>query len=301
MATREQIEQTYNYLDGLWRNALGDYPDCSGAMYDGDFSLSLEQAQDRKHEFALDQLGIGKQMWVLDVGCGWGPMLNAIRKRNAQGIGITLSTKQFAYCKNAGFNVQLRDWKEASPSDFPDIAGILSIGSFEHFCSEVEYQEDRQDEICDQFFRFCSNLLPARGRMFLQTMTFGKSVPRLEELTLRPETTENNRMLALMHHFYPGSWLPRGIAHITEVAFPYFEVTYSSSGRLDYIQTIDEWNKRFNRITFKNLAAYARMIPYLFTDPDLMNKLRSGLSNANQECFKRSLFDHFRIVLEKKS
>jgi cyclopropane-fatty-acyl-phospholipid synthase len=34
-------------------------PDFSGAKYDGDFSISLEDAQRRKHEYVADRIGIG--------------------------------------------------------------------------------------------------------------------------------------------------------------------------------------------------------------------------------------------------
>jgi hypothetical protein len=94
MATRAQIEETYNYMDEVWRLSFGDHPDLSCAYFDGDFSKTLEQAQRDKHEFILDALRVGPGARVLDVGCGWGPLLQAIRRRGAHGVGITLSTKQ---------------------------------------------------------------------------------------------------------------------------------------------------------------------------------------------------------------
>ena len=44
--------------------------DFSGARYNGDFSLSLEQAQRRKHQFIVESLGIRRGSRVLDLGCG---------------------------------------------------------------------------------------------------------------------------------------------------------------------------------------------------------------------------------------
>ena len=61
--------------------------DFSGAKYDGDFSLSLEQAQRRKHEYVAEQLGIGPGRRVLDLGCGWGGLLDYIRGRGGIGVG----------------------------------------------------------------------------------------------------------------------------------------------------------------------------------------------------------------------
>jgi cyclopropane-fatty-acyl-phospholipid synthase len=43
------MEFTYTTIDRMVRLSLGDTTDFSGAKYDGDFSLSLEEAQRRKH------------------------------------------------------------------------------------------------------------------------------------------------------------------------------------------------------------------------------------------------------------
>src|SRR5262245_19907947 len=98
MATHEQIEETYNCMDEVWRLSFGPHPDLSCAYFNGDFSKSLEQAQRDKHDFILDSLKVGSGARVLDIGCGWGPLLNVIRERGAKGIGITLSTRQMEAC-----------------------------------------------------------------------------------------------------------------------------------------------------------------------------------------------------------
>lgn len=41
------------------RLSLGELPEFSGAKFDGDFSLELEQAQRRKHDYVAEQVGIG--------------------------------------------------------------------------------------------------------------------------------------------------------------------------------------------------------------------------------------------------
>ena len=54
VADREELEFTYNQIDRLFRLSLGELADFSGAKYDGDFSLSLEEAQRRKHEYVAE-------------------------------------------------------------------------------------------------------------------------------------------------------------------------------------------------------------------------------------------------------
>ena len=83
MADRDDLEFTYSLIDRIFRLSLGELADFSGAKYDGDFSLSLEEAQRRKHEYVAEQIGIGPGRRVLDLGCGWGPLLDFVRARGA--------------------------------------------------------------------------------------------------------------------------------------------------------------------------------------------------------------------------
>ena len=53
MADGEDINFTYSLTDRVFRQSMGELADFSGAKYDGDFSISLEDAQRRKHEFIV--------------------------------------------------------------------------------------------------------------------------------------------------------------------------------------------------------------------------------------------------------
>ena len=84
MADRRDLDFTYSLTGRIFRLSMGELADFSGAKYDGDFSLSLERAQRRKHDYVAQQLAIGAGCRVLDLGCGWGAMLNYIRSLGAQ-------------------------------------------------------------------------------------------------------------------------------------------------------------------------------------------------------------------------
>src|SRR5262249_7204235 len=109
MADRDDLEFTYSLIDRIFRLSLGELADFSGAKYDGDFSLTLEEAQRRKHDYVAEQIGIGPGRRVLDLGCGWGPLLNFIRSRGGTGVGVTLSSAQAAACWRHGLDVHLHD------------------------------------------------------------------------------------------------------------------------------------------------------------------------------------------------
>ena len=81
------VEFTYSLIDRMFRLSLGELTDFSGAKYDGDFSLSVEEAQRRKHEYVAECIGIGPRWRVLDLGCGGGPCSIPSAKEAASGCG----------------------------------------------------------------------------------------------------------------------------------------------------------------------------------------------------------------------
>src|SRR5881409_1784860 len=127
MADRKDIDFSYTVTDKVIRAALGELADFSGAKYDGDFSLSLEQAQNRKHAYVAEQIGIGPGRRILDLGCGWGPLLAFIRRRGALGVGVTLSRAQVWSCRRHGLDVHLRDARKVKSETFGTFDGVASL------------------------------------------------------------------------------------------------------------------------------------------------------------------------------
>ncbi len=171
--TAGTLDFTYSLTDRIIRLSLGELPDFSGAKFDGDFSLSLEQAQRRKHEYVAEQVGIGPGRRLLDLGCGWGPLLAYTRARGGAGVGVTLSSAQLAACRQHGLEVYLEDAREIDRERFGTFDAVASLGAFEHFCSPDDYQAGRQEEIYRDLFARVSSVLPPGGRFYLQTMVFG--------------------------------------------------------------------------------------------------------------------------------
>ena len=54
---------------------------------------------------------------------------------------------------------------------------------------------------------------------------------------------------------FPGSFLPFGHEQIIAHAEPHFRLVSSVSGRLDYIETIKQWRKRFGEPSLPEDAA----------------------------------------------
>lgn len=300
MAEKKDIDFTYTVIDSLFRMSIGEMGDFSGAMYNGDFSLSLEQAQRQKHRFMAEQLHIEQGSRVLDMGCGWGPFLRYIRELGAVGIGLTLSDAQFETCRKNGFDVYIKDVRTVRPSDFGVFDAVVSVGAFEHFCSLEEYQQGKQEEIYSSFFQTVYNLLPVNGRFYLQTMTFGKNMVDVADMDITADKNSNEYLTALLAKYFPGSWLPYGSEMIIRAAAPFFKVIFISSGRLDYIETTNQWRKRIWKFSVEKYLLFLQLIPQVIFNKDIRLKLEVLRSAANKKCFEREVMDHFRIVFEKK-
>jgi cyclopropane-fatty-acyl-phospholipid synthase len=300
MADRDDLEFTYSLIDRIFRLSLGELADFSGARYLGDFSLTLEDAQRRKHEYVAEQIGIGPGRRVLDLGCGWGPLLDFARRRGAQGVGVTLSSAQAEACRRHGLDVRLQDARRVSREELGGFDAVASLGAFEHFCSLEEYRAGRQEAIYRDLFRRIASLLPAGGRLYLQTMTWGRNMIPIEEADIHAPRGSDAHVLALMERQFPGSFLPWGREQVVDCAKPSFRLVSSESGRLDYIQTIAEWRRRFAEPSLRKTLLKLRLVPRWLTSKDFRLAFTSGVS-ANSLCFERELLDHFRLVFEKTS
>jgi cyclopropane-fatty-acyl-phospholipid synthase len=301
MAERADLEFTYSLIDRIFRLSLGDLADFSGAKYDGDFSLSLEEAQRRKHDYVAEQIGIEPGRRVLDLGCGWGPLLDYIRRRDATGVGVTLSSAQAAACRRNGLDVHVEDARQVGRDTFGAFDAVASLGAFEHFCSPEEFRAGKQDEVYRDLFGKIAGLLPDDGRLYLQTMVFGRNMlpaDRIDDIDIRAPRDSDEWYLALMGRQFPGSWLPFGQEQIIRTAEPHFRLVSSESGRLDYIETIRQWRKRFGEPSLQKYLLKLRLVPRWLTSADFRLAFTSGVS-ANSVCFERELLDHHRLVFQR--
>ncbi|MGH7582327.1 MAG: SAM-dependent methyltransferase [Gemmatimonadales bacterium] len=299
MASRTDLDFVYTVTDRLFRLSIGELADFSGAKYDGDFSLTLEAAQRRKHDMVASQLAVPPGGRVLDLGCGWGAMLNHFRERGVPGIGVTLSRGQHQACRKHGLDVRLHDARTVTRDTYGPFDGVVSLGAFEHFCSVEEWQAGQQDAIYSGLFANVAELLPRGGRFFVQTMVFGPNMLPYEAIDINAPRLSDAHVLALLRKTFPGSWLPYGAEQVERNAEPHFRLAAKESGRLDYIETIRQWRLRFAKRSFRKMLVQATLVPRYLTSRDFRQAFASGIS-ANSIAFERLLFDHYRLVFERR-
>lgn len=300
MANKADLDFTYTTIDEIFRLSFGESADYSGARYDGDFSMTLEEAQRAKHVFIADSLFIEKGSKVLDMACGWGPFCKYIQQeRGAETIGLTLSEGQAAACQKNGMNVIVKDCRYVKPEDFGTFDAVSCIGGLEHFCSVEEWQAGKQEEVYRNFFLTLKDLLPKGGRFYMQTMVFSKNMIDYEDFDINAKPGSAPHVLALMVKEFPGSWLPYGPEMVIRNAEPDFKLISQSSGRLDYIETIGQWRKRFRKFNLKKYWLYATLIPKYLMDAEFRHQVEIFKISPNRVCFEQEIMDHYRLVFEK--
>jgi cyclopropane-fatty-acyl-phospholipid synthase len=133
------VTHHYDVGNDFYELVLGPSMTYSCARF-ADPAMSLEQAQESKHELTCRKLGLqqGRPLRLLDVGCGWGSMaMHAAANNGATVVGITLSEPQAAYARKRVAEAGLADRVEIRVQDYRDLRGerfdaISSIGMFEH-------------------------------------------------------------------------------------------------------------------------------------------------------------------------
>lgn len=234
-ASQEAIQYHYDVGNDFYSAWLDSGLSYSAAIWPDDRSTpcTLEQAQDEKLDWHLASAGASDGMRLLDIGCGWGSLINHALAHRAIGgaVGLTLAEEQAALDRErfAGqpVEIQVRAWQEFA-ADQPFDA-IISIGAFEHF-AKPDMDPAEKTACYGEFFRFCAHNLVDGGRLSLQTITWMNMT--------RDQETAN-----LPLHIFPESNLPR-FAEIAAAAEPSFHTMKMHNRPRDYALTLREWMKR---------------------------------------------------------
>jgi cyclopropane-fatty-acyl-phospholipid synthase len=98
------------------------------------------------------------------------------RQTGSGQLGVTLSSAQVESCRRHGLDAHLMDVREVGCDTFGRFDAIASLGAFEHFCSPEHYRAGRQDDVYRDVFAGAASLLSNGGRLYLQTMVFGRNM-----------------------------------------------------------------------------------------------------------------------------
>ncbi|MEV4411514.1 class I SAM-dependent methyltransferase [Catellatospora sp. NPDC049609] len=225
------IRHHYDVGNDFYRLWLDSSLSYSCALWAGPDD-TLEQAQERKLRHHLDAVRAHRAGSVLDVGCGWGAILERLSTTHgvARSVGLTLSEEQAEYVRSRdypGVEVRIENWMHHQPAERFD--GIISIGAFEHFArpDETAAQKIR---IYREFFARCRDWLHDDGALSLQTIAYADMSP-------------SDASTFIQQEIFPNADLPT-FAEIAQAAEGVFEIESVGNGRLDYARTLEEWGRR---------------------------------------------------------
>ncbi|HSP81433.1 MAG TPA: class I SAM-dependent methyltransferase, partial [Myxococcaceae bacterium] len=195
----------------------------------------LEAAQLRKLDDHIAQAGAQGAGRVLDIGCGWGSMLQ--RMVNVHGVqhavGLSLARNQVQHIQAQGdarIDARLESWSDHSAERPYD--AIISVGAFEHFAQHGLTPEEKIASY-RHFFARCHEWLKPGGRLSLQTIVYGNC--------LREDFSP-----FFAEEVFPESDLPRP-SEIAAAADCLFELELVRNHREHYKRTCEIWWRRLRQ------------------------------------------------------
>lgn len=269
--TAPGVRTCYDLLTVVPACGLTDFTD-GKYLDDRNDRAAYLAAQERQAEFLLDQLHCGQGTRLLDIGCGYGRILEHAGRRGALPIGITISPPQVAANRARGLDVRELNYRHIFCDTNPRLSplykegenrwehafhAVVANGSLEHFVQLSDALASRGDEIYKEMFAICRRLLVDGGRFATTAVHFqraGQFDPAEIDRGHRAHRRgSDNYQYAMLVELFSG-WYPEP-GQLTRCADPYFELVEEEDGTHDYYLTSEHWQSRF----FRSLAYKPRV------------------------------------------
>lgn len=248
VAPRDTVRTAYDCLDAILTTC--GIRDLTDGMY-ADETTGYEAAQQAQRQWLLDEVGCQAGSRLLDVGCGYGTLLEDARQRGAETMGITLSPKQAAYCRKRGLLVLVCDYRCLPDGLRHNFDCLVANGSAEHFVQPDDAAAGRQDAIYQEFFRICRDLLnPSSSARRLATtiIHFDRVRPEPLDLLKPPGSWQRDSdeyHMAILESTL-GGYLPAE-GQLERCALSNFTLVKALDGTADYRRTSEDWLKIIRR------------------------------------------------------
>ena len=229
--SRKNIHAHYDLGNAFYKLWLDDTMSYSGALFEGDTSRPMADAQWAKVRRALDECALQPGKRLLEMGCGWGGVAEyATRQRQAHVTGITLSREQLDFAQqrlvahglHERAELRLQDYRELRDEPFD---AVVSIEMFEAVGREY----------WPSFFAKLRDMLKPGARACIQS------------ITIRDDLFE--RYVAstdfIQQYIFPGGLLPSASVFRQQAEAAGLAICNELSFGADYAETLRQWRTRF--------------------------------------------------------
>jgi cyclopropane-fatty-acyl-phospholipid synthase len=204
----------------------------SAALYDGDASRSLDQAQRAKYERILDRLGARQGDTLLEIGCGWGGFAETAARRGVRVRAITISQEQLAYARERLSRAGLGHIASVEFRDYRDVEG-----TYDHIVS-IEMIEAVGERHWPSYFDALKRHLNPGGRAIVQA------------ITIADDCFERYRRGAdfIQTYIFPGGMLPSTATLRAQARRAGMALANAHPFGRDYARTLEAWLGRFDGV-----------------------------------------------------
>ena len=234
-SSRKNVSRHYDLDEPLFRACLDREMHYSCAYFRHE-DMSLEAAQAAKCDHIARKLALRAGQRVLDIGCGWGSLaLHFAEHFDVHVTGLTLSGEQLRVAQQRVIDRGMADHIELRLEDYRKHRGqydrVVSVGMFEHV------GKHNIQTFCDKVFESLSE----DGVALLHTIG-SKSPPS----PLNPW---------FRRYVFPGGYIPS----MSDIAPAIERSGFTNADveilRYHYALTLQEWNRRFQQVRPKFVAA----------------------------------------------
>jgi len=233
--SRKNIHAHYdlgNAFYTLWLDPTMSY---SSAWFSEGEKQSLADAQRAKISRILQSLDTKSGDHILEIGCGWGGVMEEALRNNIGITGLTLSTEQKAFAEDRlakiksqinnaqSFEVRLQDYRDCQDQ----FEGIASVEMFEAV-GEKHWPE---------YFQTIANCLKAGGKACIQTIVIA------EELFDRYRHNSD----FIQQYVFPGGMRPSRTSFKESAAKAGLQIEGEFAFGADYAKTLCLWRDSFNQ------------------------------------------------------
>lgn len=226
---RKNIHAHYDLGNAFYEMWLDPTMTYSSALFDGDTSRSLTDAQHAKYDRMLQFLAPERGDSVLEIGCGWGGFAEKACHRGAYLTGLTLSTEQLAYAEKRLHEKGFADRVDFRLQDYRDCRG-----SFDHIAS-IEMFEAVGEQYWPTYFSSVSRLLKPGGKAAIQSIVID------HELFDRYRKSTD----FIQQYIFPGGMLPSKEIFEQLANKHGLEVVERLDFGRDYAETLRRWRVAF--------------------------------------------------------